>query len=206
MNILIIFAHPEPKSFNGYLKDYVANHFNYLGHSVEISDLFESNFKASADKSDFDFYNEDLFDLQIAQKQAQFSNQVADDIKLEQEKLLRADLIIFQFPLWWYSVPAPLKGYIDRVFTVGFAYGGNSLLSGKKVLISTTTGAPKQFWTEDQKGTIEQVLFPLTYGTFKMLGLDVIESFVIYGTKRIPISERENHAKILVSKIEDIIS
>lgn len=190
MKVLIVFAHPEPKSFNGQLVEVAKSHLESLGHQVDISDLFKEGFKASADRQDFAHYSDDFFDLQKAQQQSQLSGQIMDDIKKEQDKLLWADTIIFQFPLWWYSVPAPLKGYLDRVLSVGFAYGGANALYGKKVMISTTTGAPKQAWTNDQKGTMEQVLFPITRGTFALLGLRVQTPFIVYGAKRMAQEEK----------------
>ena len=191
MNVLILFAHPEPKSFNGQLLQTAKEHLSALGHSVQVTDLFQEGFKSHANRNDFPDYTEDFLDLQLAQQRSQRSGQIPEDIQREQEKLLWADLIILQFPLWWYSVPAPMKGYIARVFAVGFAYGGVSALRGKRVLFSTTTGAPEAAWTPERKGTMEQVLFPITHGTFSLLGLVVEDSFIVYGAKRLNAPEKE---------------
>lgn len=64
------------------------------------------------------------------------------DVAAEQAALLRADLIVWQFPMYWYSLPALMKKWLDEVFQYGFAYGSTAVLGGKKFLVSFTTGAP----------------------------------------------------------------
>lgn len=131
MNTLIIFAHPEPKSMNGLLKDKAIQTLEALGRPTQVSDLYAQNFQDAIDPVNFPFYQEDFFDLQLAQQQSQQLKQVPPQIQVEQDKLRWADVVIFQYPLWWYSVPAILKAYIDSVFTVGFAYAGANELAGK---------------------------------------------------------------------------
>ena len=192
MNILIVLAHPEVNSFNGRMARFAEKQLGEWGHKVAISDLFKDNFKSHADQQDFPDYSADFFDLQCAQQMSHSQGNVSPDIRKEQDKLLWADLVIFQFPLWWYSVPAPLKAYFDRVFSYGFAYGGVKALLGKRVVISTSTGAPKQAWTKEKKGTIDQVLFPIIHGTFALLGLHVEDPFVAYGVKRMENEEKQH--------------
>lgn len=64
------------------------------------------------------------------------------DIAAEQNALLNADVIVWQFPFSWYSVPGLLKLWIDDVFLHGFSHGSEGKLGGKKLLLSFTTGAP----------------------------------------------------------------
>ena len=72
------------------------------------------------------------------------------DVKAEQEALLKADVIVFQFPLHWYSVPGLLKLYIDKVFLHGWSYGSQGkALVGKKLIISATVGAPQELYKKD---------------------------------------------------------
>lgn len=71
------------------------------------------------------------------------------DIPAEQQALLNADIIVWQFPFSWYSVPGLMKLWIDEVFLHGFAHGSNSKLGGKKLLLSFTTGAPKAVYSRD---------------------------------------------------------
>lgn len=80
------------------------------------------------------------------------------DVKTEQEFLLNADTIIFQYPLFWYNVPSILKEWMDSVFTYGFAFGkGNYQLEGKKIVVSFTTGSSSKDYPED---VVEKIVFP----------------------------------------------
>jgi glutathione-regulated potassium-efflux system ancillary protein KefF len=80
------------------------------------------------------------------------------DVKAEQEALLTADTIIFQYPLFWYSIPAILKEWIDQVFQYGFAFGAESKLTGKNVIVSFTIGSPIKDYPQE---TIEKITFHL---------------------------------------------
>lgn len=80
------------------------------------------------------------------------------DIKAEQEALLTADTIIFQYPLFWYNMPAILKHWIDQVFQYGFAFGkGCYNLEGKRIIVSFTMGSPKKDFPEE---IIDKITFP----------------------------------------------
>lgn len=104
MNILIVYAHPEPKSLNGSIKDFYFDYFNAQGNQVKVSDLYAMNWKAVADGNDFIEYNEKERLNYMQSSGAAFANKTqTQDIGHEQEKLLWANFIIFQFPLWWMS-------------------------------------------------------------------------------------------------------
>ncbi len=81
------------------------------------------------------------------------------DVRVEQEELKKADIIIFQYPLFWYNVPAIMKEWIDNVFTYGFAFGkGNYQLENKKVIASFTTGTSINDYPKD---VIDKISFPI---------------------------------------------
>ena len=81
------------------------------------------------------------------------------NIKAEQEALLKADCIIFQYPLFWYSTPAILKEWIDQVFHYGFAFGKDGyLLKEKKVIVSVTIGSDKKDYPKE---VVDKILFPI---------------------------------------------
>ena len=81
------------------------------------------------------------------------------DIKAEQEALLATDTIIFQFPLFWYSTPAILKHWIDKVIQYGFAFGADSYkLKGKKIIVSFTIGSSVKDYPSE---IIDKITFPL---------------------------------------------
>ncbi|WP_455427260.1 NAD(P)H-dependent oxidoreductase [Dryocola sp. LX212] len=71
------------------------------------------------------------------------------NVAQEQEALLNADVIVWQFPFSWYSVPGLMKLWIDKVFVHGFAHGSTAKLGGKKLIISFTAGAPESLYTPE---------------------------------------------------------
>lgn len=192
---LILFAHPEPKSFNGRMKDRAVATLRSEGWEVEVTDLFRDLSHCFADQRDFPDWDLDFFDLQAAQKQANETRTFPPEILREMEKLEKAELIILQFPLWWQSAPAPVKGYIDRVLSVGFAYGGKYALEGKRAIISSTTGAPEKFWTNEFKGSITASYLHLQSGTLAFCNMEVLKPFMVFGAKGLSEEEKEDYLK-----------
>jgi NAD(P)H dehydrogenase (quinone) len=143
MNVLIVLAHPEPNSLNGHLKDIAVETLTSNGDEVKVSDLFAMKFKAVLDEDDFtERVDKSVFNPIIEQYNAVKTGKVPEDVAAEMKKVKWADLIIFQFPVWWTSFPAILKGWIDRVFANGFAFDAaegkmytEGLLKGKKALL-----------------------------------------------------------------------
>ncbi len=205
MKAHIVFAHPNLQSYNGQLRNTAIQTIESFGWSVTVSDLFQMKFKASADEDDFtELYNTDFFDLQTEQQNATVKQLYTADIQKEHQFLEEANLIIFQFPLWWYSMPGVLKGYIDRVFSYGWAYGGGQALAGKKILVSMTTGAPDFAWTADKRGTIQDIFKHLFVGTFGLCGLHPVEPFIVYGAKRQTEQEKIYELKHYKNRIEEL--
>ncbi|MGQ3028653.1 MAG: NAD(P)H-dependent oxidoreductase, partial [Ferrovibrionaceae bacterium] len=124
MKVLTVFAHPEPQSFGHALLERGTGTLRAAGHEVEVSDLYAMNFNPVATGADFTtrrFPSALQYDRE--QKQASQDRTFAPDIQTELDKLIWCDLLILQFPLWWFSVPAMMKGWIDRVFVNGTVYG-----------------------------------------------------------------------------------
>jgi len=84
-----------------------------------------------------------------------------------------------------------MKGYIDRVFSMGWAYGGGKALAGKNVLISITTGAPDFVWIPENRWTIKDTFKHLFIGTFRLCGMQSLEPFIAYGAKRMSEEEKK---------------
>lgn len=126
MKILAVLAHPNRESFTGALMDEFVTSAESAGHSVTIADLYREGFDPRFNMDDVAAYGG------LAE--------VTDAIASEQQRVNNADAIAFFFPLWWWSMPAILKGWIDRVFNSGFAFNyvdGHSvgLLTHKKVAL-----------------------------------------------------------------------
>lgn len=86
------------------------------------------------------------------------------DIPKEQSLLMAHDVIVLQFPMFWYSVPSLLQKWLEDVFVFGFSHGiGGDKLKGKKLVISVTTGAPKEAYSSQgiMGHTVEEFLYPI---------------------------------------------
>jgi NAD(P)H dehydrogenase (quinone) len=197
MNVLIVYAHPEPRSLNGAIRNFSIERLRRAGHDVQLSDLYAMRWKATFDAADFlDRDANEPLDPEGASKHAYESGTQSPDIAAEQEKLRQADVLILQFPMWWYTMPAILKGWVDRVYAYGFGYGvgehslrkwgdrfGEGTFKGKRAMLVVTTGGWAAHYSERGiNGGIDDLLFPINHGVLYYPGFDVLPSFVIYQT------------------------
>ena len=111
MHIYILFAHPSKRSFSGAVLEAFSRGLRAAGHTYEIGDLYEMGFNP---EMDIDQYEREVGLDPKAPLPA--------DVKIEQEKIDRADALAFIYPVWWSDCPAKLKGWFDRVLTYGYAY------------------------------------------------------------------------------------
>lgn len=184
MNVLIVHAHPEPKSFCSALKDTAVQTLAAAGHHVEVSDLYALNFNPVGGRGDFHQQLDEHFRYQREQGaawekglEAGFSAELATEVK----KLQKADLVILNFPLWWFGLPAILKGWMDRVLILGFAYGHGAiydkgLLSAKTALCCLTTGGGAELYGPDGLNghLLDNVLWPVNHGTLYYTGMKTL--------------------------------
>ena len=193
MRVLIVYAHPNPKSLNATLRDHTVRVLQRDGHEVQLSDLYAMKWKAVADADDFPSRDRSApLDLVSASGEAYLADCQTRDVAAEQDKLLWAEAIIFQFPIWWYGLPAILKGWVDRVYAYRFAYGykdgtnayrfGEGILAGKRALVSVTAGGPAaDYGPRGINGPLEQLLFPFTHGALFYPGMEVLPIFAVHG-------------------------
>jgi putative NADPH-quinone reductase len=171
MNVLIVYAHPSPTSYNAALKDAAVEALMNRGASVKISDLYAMNFNPVA-----------IMDDTIVPDNPE---DVPEDLRLEREKVSWADYIIFQFPMWWTSAPAILKGWFDRVFAANFAYGPGAYNHGnfkdKKAMLSFTVGGKHlgSYGPRGLKGEMMERLFSIQHEVLYFSGMEVIEPFIV---------------------------
>lgn len=208
MNVLIVHAHEEPKSFNGAMKDTAVGTLQASGHTVEVSDLYAMQFNPVGGKHDFTSLSDpNFFKYGVEQTKATEANTFAPEVFSEQEKLFRADLLIFQFPLWWFGLPAILKGWVDRVFAAGLTYGGgrwysNGVFKGKRAILSLTTGGPSTIYSpRGLNGDIDSLLFPIQHGMLYFVGFDVLPPFVAYGVARSTQEQREEYLRAFAERL-----
>jgi NAD(P)H dehydrogenase (quinone) len=200
MRVLIVHAHPEEKSFNGALTRTAVNALESAGHDVTVSNLYASHFHPPSDRSNFTTVADpDYLKLQAEEKHASLNNGFAADVEREIKKLEECDLLIFRFPLFWFHMPAILKGWVDRVFVMNRIYGGsvgiyeNGRFRGRKAMLSFTTGAPEEAWIAGGRhGDINNMLKPIHRGILEFVGYDVLKPHVVCGPARASEEERAN--------------
>lgn len=187
MNVLIIHAHPEPQSFTSSMLKTAVAELTHAGHEVVVSDLYAMDWNPVASAADFGTRkNPDYLVYAMEQRHSYEAGSIAPDIAAEVEKLKKADLVIFNFPVYWFSVPAMLKGWIDRVLISGVCYGGLRFydqggLKGKKAALSFTLGGrDHMFGPGAIHGELEVMLRPLLRGTLAYVGMDVLPFFPGY--------------------------
>lgn len=202
MNILIVHAHPEPQSFCTAMKDLAVTTLSGAGHNVQVSDLYAMGWNPVASAADFpQRSNPDYLVYALEQREAVKRGDIAADIASELDKLLWADLVIFNFPLFWCSVPAILKGWIDRVLVSGTCYGGLRFydrggLAGKRALLSFSLGGQQHMFAGEDAvhGDWEPMLRPLQRGTLAYVGMRVLPPFAAY---HVPYIAAQARADIL---------
>lgn len=212
MNILIVYTHPEPTSFNGAMKDLAVETLAAQGHEVELSDLYAMGWNAVAGPADIDGPHSQTsrFSLPHEQTVAMENGTIAADIAAEQAKLTRADMVILQFPVWWFGMPAILKGWADRVFARGFAYlpgrkYDTGMFKGKLAMVAATTGTSADTYAPDGiDGDILTVLWPIHNGLLKYTGFDVLPPYVAYMPGREEEATRARQLADYANRLETI--
>lgn len=184
--ILIIFSHPRKNSFNSFILSRILHILQEYNLDFVVRDLYEIGFDPVLK------FEENLHDIMIEQNYIRDSN-----------------LLIFIYPVWWGSMPAILKGYIDRVFSYGFAYTVDSegksipLLSGKKSIIVSTLGGEEKTYKDH---SLEEAIKKINkHIIFEFCGIELIEQFFIYGVKENNRKELEEKVEKLEQKIREII-
>lgn len=180
-NVLWVSAHPEPSSLNGALRRDGVDLLRRAGSTVTESDLYAMQWDPVLAPAS----TEGRFDATADQRTAYLHGTLPDDVRREQRKLEEADVVVLQFPLWWYGMPAIMKGWLDRVFVSGFAFGkdesGRRLrfeqgpFAGKRALVVTTLGdRPGAIGPRGKSGELTQMLFGLLHGTLAYTGMSVL--------------------------------
>lgn len=211
MKVFIVSAHPEPKSFNTALRDLSVRVLKNLGHDVRVSDLYEMGFNPVAGAADFtDRGNPDYLVYALEQRHGYDNQTLAPDILDEVEKLLWCDLLILNFPLFWFSTPAILKGWIDRVLLSGLTYGGKRFydrggLKGKKAMITLTVGSrPHMLADGGVHGPLEDMLRHLLQGTIYYTGMSALPPFVAWHVPYISDEERAEFLKAYEERLKTL--
>lgn len=163
MKFLLIYAHPGAGSFNHALLETTLATLVDAGHEVRVHDLYAIDFNPVL--------------------KAEEISQAPDEIKALQADILWADRLFFTYPIWWYGRPAILQGYIDRVFSYGFAYdsGPKGLLKHDRALVFQTTGLPQPVYEGAGDVTIHHAMGP---GTLGLCGIPDVTIHTFYAVSK----------------------
>jgi len=144
MNVLIIYCHPSRESYTYQILCQLKNVLKKENIEFQISDLYEMDFQS--EMTEQEYMREGLLNLDLP---------ISQDVQKEQKKIENSDCIIFLYPVWWSDCPAKLKGWFDRVYSVGYAYGydseGNKIKKMETVkygISLCTAGHPNTFLDE----------------------------------------------------------
>lgn len=165
MKHLIIYAHPNAASLNNLFKQTIEEALRIQMHEVVVRDLYQLNFDPV---------------LSLEDMAGQRKGMVSEAIRREQEYITWAEAVTFIYPIWWTGMPAILKGYIDRVFSYGFAYRYDKgvqkgLLAGKAAYIINSHGKSKIEYQEI--GMDNALKLTSDKGIYTYCGFDVKRHF-----------------------------
>lgn len=156
MNVLIVFDHPRRDSFCGAVLDAFVAGLHEAGHQAEVADLRAEGFDPRITTED----------------EPAWGNQrkvYSPEVLAEQARIARNDAIAFVFPVFWWSFPATTKGWIDRVWNYGWAYGDHKLTQRKALLVAVNAGDAAQY---AKRGYDVAMRTQLLTGTMGYCGID----------------------------------
>ena len=183
----IVLAHPEPRSYSVHLARTAQGALQAAGWDVTLTDLYTIGFEASEGPLHYrQRKHRERFDASTEQRHAFDHGRMPRIVADEIARMEASDLLILQFPLWWYGPPAILKGWIDRVLAYGATYTSKvrfdaGKFSGKRAIVSTVGGGEKEsFVLGGRNGDVHQSLWPVHYA-LTYVGYTVVEPLVAMG-------------------------
>ncbi|MBA4395782.1 MAG: NAD(P)H dehydrogenase [Syntrophus sp. (in: bacteria)] len=192
MKLLIVYSHPNPKSFCHAILETVTNTLTEKKQAFVVRDLYDLGFDPVLKASDFE---------------ALQSGNIPADIKTEQEHIAAADTMIVIHPVWWTGLPAMIKGYFDRVFSYGFAYSADAsgiikLLTGKKTIVFNTQGTPEKIY--EQAGMFDALKKTSDTGIYGFCGIEVVSHHFFGAVPYVKDATRKDYLSAVQKAIESL--
>jgi len=180
MKALVVYAHPNPKSFNHSILETLVEGLKNKGNEVEVRDLYALEFNPILTARDLAAIHE---------------GKTPAAIRTEQEFIEKADVLFFVYPIWWSGMPAILKGYIDKIFAYNFAYrfgqqAAEGLLKDKKVVVINTAGAMQSAYEQGMDKALEVTT---DYGIFGFCGIEIFKHQYFYAVMMVDDATRKNY-------------
>ncbi|XP_030642692.1 NAD(P)H dehydrogenase [quinone] 1-like [Chanos chanos] len=213
-NVLIVFAHQSATSFCAAAKDVAVEVLKGQGCNVVVSDLYAMKFKAVANQEDIvgELKNPQNFRYAEEMMLAWQDGRLSPDIVEEQKKVTEADLIILHFPMYWFSFPGVLKGWVDRVLTLGFAHTcekrySQGIFRDKRIMLSFTTGScESMFSCNGVNGDMNVTLWPIQNGILHYCGFQVLGPQIFWAPPSISPEERESMLSAWRTRLQGLLS
>ena len=192
--VLWVSAHPEPLSLNGSIRRTGIAAVTAQSHTVDEVDLYAMGWDPVLRREQFESDDAVLptrFDATGEDRRAFTMGRLPGGVATERDRRRSADALVLQFPLWWYGMPAILKGWFDRVFTSGFAFGTdprtgmrlrfeNGPFSGRPALVIVTAGdRPGALTPRGISGDPIDLLFGLLHGTLAYTGFSPLPPLIV---------------------------
>jgi NAD(P)H dehydrogenase (quinone) len=174
MKALIVFAHPRRESYTGAVMQALVAGLEESGHVVEIDDIYREGFESRFQPEDY----------------AQFvGGEMPEEVRREQARVDLADALVFIFPVWWWSFPAALKGWVDRVFSSEWAYSfepqqSRGRLRDRPTLLLGVAGSRES--TYRKYAYDEAMRLQIDVGTLGYCGLRDVTTTILYDVEQSP--------------------
>lgn len=207
----IVYAHPEPHSFVAAMRDTTEAALQSAGWKTTLTDLTASHFNPVAAPSDFGSRaRPDYLVYAVEQRHAWETKSIAPQIAAEVTAVLESDLLVLVFPVFWFSVPAQMKGWIDRVFLSGPLYGGRRIydrggMRGKRALVVASLGGREHmFGPTALHGELKGMLRHLLQGALGYVGYSVLEPCFAHHVPYVDADARAEMLMRLWSEIQQL--
>lgn len=189
-NLYIIWAHPRTDSLTANIVKDMQDQATEQGINVNSLDLYRINFDPVLHENDEpDWHNP--------------AKQYSPEVHRLFAELDDKDTVAIVFPVWWFSFPAILKGYLDRVWNNGLAYGEGSSLQGKKVRYIALVGGSRAKFL---KHGWEKNMTDYAVGTMNYLGIKDVKIDFLYNTIALEEDIREGHYQQLFAQSRNVIN
>jgi len=209
VNSLVVLSHPEPSSFAAALARTAAEVLDGT-----LLDLYREEFDPRLSAADFtERANTERLEPMAEHMHAVETGTLAPDIARHVELLRAADLLVMVQPMWWFSLPAMAKGWIDRTFVNGYAYcypgppPWLGPLNEKRALtVFTSSYEASDYGNSGRMRTVEDVLYPLLWGTLAYTGMQVLAPFMAYAADSVDDAARRGYLDELRARLADVES
>ena len=211
MKVFLVYWHPEPQSFNHAMFETAQSAWQNIGSEVRTSDLYQMNWDAPSSRKNFTSVKDpDYLKLQTEELHATEADTFAHSVETQIANMEWCDIMIWQFPLWWFGLPAVFKGWVDRCFPLGRVYSHsksfeNGVFRGKRALLSFTTGgSSKAYESGGFMGDALQIIKPIHRGILEFTGFSVLQPHIVHAPVRMSNNERKEQLSRYAVRLRDL--